>query len=138
MSTHIPDRATVVMACMKADTVDGVATALLKVPTGGRKINGGTAWFSDNHNDDKVKVFVTDEDNILGYGAGFVVAGYTDTGVPEDNQGWLIPYYAPFVQIERLVDFGNLPQNLYIKVVGITGDLRASTFRVNLHWGKPY
>lgn len=132
----IPDRATVQMACGKAATVAGVANILIKVPTGGRKINGGIAWFEAHNLDDRVQVLVTDEDNILGYGAGFVVAGYTDLSVPSGNQGWYIPRDSGEIKIERLIEFGSLTQNLYIKIIGITGDSRADTLRVNLHWGK--
>lgn len=132
----IPDRATVQMACIKAETVDGIAVAKLKVPSGGRKINGGLAWFEENGDDDRIQVFVTDEDNLLGQGSGFVVAGYTDSVVPTENQGWFIPKKAPYIEIQRLVDFGHLPANMYIKIIGIKSGGVAGVLRVNLHWGK--
>ena len=125
----IPDRATVAMACIKASTVNGVATAMLKVPSGGRKINGGIAWFENHHQDDKIMVYISLEN-------GTVISGYTDDGVPDDNKGWFIPSHTKEIKIERLVDFGTLPENLYIKIVGIAN--REDTLRVNLHWGKAY
>lgn len=132
----IPDRATVQMARMKVATVAGTSTCLVKIPALGRKINGGLAWFETPHFDDILKVFVTDEDNLLGAGAGTVIAGYTDLEVPADNQGWFLAKNAPYITIERLVEFGTLPGNMYLKIVGITGDARVDTLRVNLHWGK--
>lgn len=132
----IPDRATVQMARMKCDTVSGVATCKIKIPADARKINGGLAWFGNHHADDFIAVYITDEDNLLGYGAGFVVGGYTDAAVPEANRGWFIPTTAPYVSIERLVEFGTLPPNMWLKIVGTKGDGAADTLRINLHWGK--
>ncbi len=124
----IPDRATVKMACGKAATVDGIATIMIAVPVGKRKINGGLAWFENRHPDDKLQVFIA-------LANGTPISGYTDTDVPSENQGWFIPNHADYVEIERLVEFGTLPEGLYLKVVGIKGDLSSDTFRVNLHWG---
>lgn len=134
---EIPDRAIVQLARAKAATSSGVATILLKIPAAGRLIDGGRAWFETPHFDDFISVYVTDEDNLLGYGAGAVIGGYTDTDVPIDNRGTFIPKTAPYVELTRLVDFGHLPGNMYLKIVGTTGDLRADNLRVNLHWGKP-
>jgi len=137
MGEFIPDRATVQMACGKAATVSGTATILIKIPAATRKIAGGSAWFETPHFDEKVKIYVTDEDNLLGYGAGFTVGGYTDADVPADNQGLYIPKAQGFAEVQKLVDFATLPALMYLKIVGITGDNRSDTLRVNLAWGKP-
>lgn len=133
----IPDRATVQIACGKAATVTGVATILIKIPAPTRKISGGSAWFETQHFDDKVKIYVTDEDNLLGYGAGFVVGGYTDSDIPSENQGLYIPKIKGVAEVQKLTDFATLPALMYLKIVGVTGDTRADTLRVNLNWGKP-
>jgi hypothetical protein len=133
----IPDRATVQLARGKADTVSGTATVLIKVPTVGRKISGGLSWFGTPHPDDYLHVMISDEDNLLGYGAGATIASYTDTGVPSANQGWFIPP-SGFALVERLVEFGNVPGGLYVKIVGTKGDGSSDTLRVNLHWGQAY
>lgn len=138
MGDQIPDRATVQMAKAKVSTnvLTGIGTILIKIPSGGRKINGGIGWFASPGNDDSFEVYVTDEDNILGGGAGAIISGYTDTDLPEENRGWYCPIGAPYTAIERMVEFGTLPENLYLKIVAKKGVVGVDTFRANIHWGK--
>lgn len=129
---YIPRKATTKVAKFKVDTVSGTATALLKVPGNGRVIKGGSAWFSTPHADDYIKFYVTDEDNILGLGAGIVVGSYTDGEVPVANEGW---YMTNPLVIEAIVSTGFLEPNFYLKIVAVKGDGSADTLRGNIHWG---
>jgi hypothetical protein len=125
--------------------VDGLAECLLKIPgtpgtEEGRWISGGQAWFSgDHHYDDKVVgVYFTDEDNILGYGAGFVVGSYTDDEADEANRGWYIPKSPQMVKVEAIGGYGFGPSGLYIKIIGQKGGTAFTdvSLYVNLEWGR--
>lgn len=137
----IPDTGTLKMAKVKAATVNGVATLLIKVPgtfnpdRPARIIEGGKGWFEGSHHDDSAEVFITDEDNILQQGAGTPVGSYTDTGVPEANQGWFL--YKGELEVRALAGIGRLLGGLWVKIIAKTGDNRADTFRANIIWGDP-
>jgi hypothetical protein len=122
---------------------DSLATLLIKIPgtpgsTDGRWINGGIAWFDDQHKDDRVvSVSFTDEDNILGYGAGFVVGSYTDYNLDEPQQGWRIPNKRGVIEVEAIGGYGFAPSGFYLKIVGKKGgSLTTGTFYINIEWAK--
>jgi hypothetical protein len=137
----IPQRASLRLAKVKADTVSGVATALLKVPgtpgvDKGRLIQGGTAWFGIPTLSDQIEVHISDEDNILGQGAGTIIASYTDSDVPEANKGWFIPKSDLGIQVTAFAELAAIPAGFYLKIVGKKGDLNLSdTLFVNIKWG---
>lgn len=120
----------------KGDTVDGIATILIEVPEDGRFVSKGRIWFQNQHADDHFKVYVSDENNVLGYGAGTVVGSYTDDDMAEDNQGHYICTHQKWSLLEALQGLGDLPGMLFLKVVAVKGDLSADTARINLEWGK--
>lgn len=134
------------LACLSGtitDSSNGTIVATLKVPgtpgSGeGRYLSSGSAWFSPQSDDDRVTVFVTDEDNLLGYGAGTVVGTYTDTDVPAENSGWYIPAKMGFIKVEAFAGYGFVPAGMYIKVVGHKGGSApfTGTMYINLEWGK--
>ena len=142
MSINVmPERASVRMAKAKADTVSGVSTILIKVPgtpgtNDGRVISGGAGWFGNLHNDDHISIFITDEDNLKGTGAGAIVGTYTDLDCTDIQQGWFINSHKGFIDIHQLEMFGFLPAGFYVKIVATKGDLSADTFRINMKWGK--
>ena len=143
MGITIPSRTTLKMAKVKITTdTSGDGSALLKVPgtpggSGqGRWVQGGEGWFSNAHEDDHIDIQITDEDNILGAGAGAVISTYTDTDVPTANQGWWVPYDKKGVSIVAIEGTGFVPAGLYIKVIVKKGGAPLEdTFRCNIKWG---
>lgn len=130
------------LACIKADVDSGtkIATALLKVPgtpgtTDGRYVAGGEAWFDTQDSLDNIRVYITDVDNILGYGAGFVAKSYSDDELDPANQGWFIPAKFGHVSVEPIGGYGFIPAGLYFKIVG-TRVIGAGSLFLNLFWGK--
>lgn len=119
-----------------AATASGIATILIKIPEE-REIFGGEGCFLNQATGDNIKAFITDEDNILGYGAGFVVGAFQDTLVPSANQGYYMLGTKP-VEIRPLIgdDPSRLTANFYLKIVATKADLSADTFYVNIFWGK--
>ena len=120
----------------KASTASGIASVLFKIPDGGRYIDGGEAWFGSHHADDKAEIYITDEDNLLGYGAGVVVGSYTDDAVTGYQQsGW---FFGPdgLLKCNALAGFGVPPAGFYLKVTGTKGDLSSDTLYVNIRWGQ--
>lgn len=125
------------------DTETGLATILIRVPgtpggADGRWMSGGIAFFSSHNTGDKVlSVRFTDEDNLLGAGAGYVVGSYTDDEADEANQGWVISPRA-WVEAEAIGGYGFAPSGFYIKVVGKKAPGNYSgKFFMNIEWGKP-
>ena len=126
------------MACGKIQAdVTGLAVLDIKVPgtpggTDGRYVQGGSAWFDVYHKDDKFKVFVVDNDNLLGYGAGTVIGSYTDDG---PNAGF---YAEPDgrVQVATLGFFGFIPSGMYLRMEGQCGDGVQDSLYMNIVWGK--
>jgi hypothetical protein len=132
--SFLPPKVQLKMSRAKVDTVSGIATILLKIPPGNRMVRGGACWFTNHHADDFVEVYVSDEDNLLGAGAGFIVNGYTEIALAGDNKG---NYFEPDgkAHVEPISELGNLPTGLYLKIVATKGDLGADTLRVNINWG---
>lgn len=121
---------------------DSTATILMQIPgtpgtTDGRWISSGVAFFDTITAGDLIQsVRFTDEDNILGQGAGYVVGSYTDDDAPSDNQGWAIPPNG-WIKCEAIGGYGFAPAGFYIKIVGKKANGATSgTFYVNLEWGK--
>ena len=142
MSINVrPEVASMRMARMEADTVNGVATLKVKVPgTPGdlesRILSGGAGWFDNPQPGDYIIVHMVDDDNIMGQGVGAVVGTYTDDEVPADNQGWFINHHKKYIDIHQIAMFGVIPAGLYLRVMAYTADNRADKFRASIKWGK--
>jgi hypothetical protein len=119
---------------------DGIATILIKVPGAygidNRYISYGIGWFDTKHPDDRAKVFIIDHDNIFGFGVDYIVGTYTDIDVPEQQQGWRIPYHTGIIEVAALGGYGKVPAGLYLKIIGIKGGgITTGRFYVNISWG---
>jgi hypothetical protein len=137
--TYIQETATEVSlksgSAKSTSDANGLATILMKIP-GTRYVKSGQMWFSGTlHPDDSFKVLITDEDNILGYGAGAIVGGYIDTQLPADNQKTYINIHKKYAELESISGVGKLVANLYIKIIAQTGDNRVDTFYATVAWG---
>lgn len=123
----------------KATVSSQVATVLMKIPgtagTDYRYLKGAFGWFENYHADDYIKAYLTDEDNILGYGAGTVIREFTDTEAADANEGWFAPP-DKVIEIMGIETVMEILSGLYVKVVAYKGDTTADTFRVNMYWGK--
>jgi hypothetical protein len=125
------------------DTTTGVATILIQIPgtpgSGeGRWISEGVAFFSEPHVGDMITgLYFTDEDDILGAGAGTVVGSYTDDDVDSANKGWYVLPIRGFVEAEAIGGYGFAPAGFYIKIVGkkASGHYSGKMF-INFTWGK--
>ena len=132
------------LASAQADVdVNSLATILIKIPGtpnsgAGRWIDGGIAWFDDQHKDDRIlSVEFTDEDNLLGNGAGTVVGTYTDTELDAAQQGWRIPNKKGMIEVIAMGGYGFAPAGFYIKITGKKGgSLTTGTIYMNIMWGK--
>lgn len=140
---NIPDTTTLLMVRAKVTTDGtGAATILLKVPgtiglVGARKMDGGLGWFNTPHADDTFMISHTDEDNILGYGAGFQIGTYADQDVMMANRGWYIPFHKKYAEIHKMSEVhGDLIGGCYLKVTLQKGDNSVDVFRTNIEWGK--
>ena len=120
----------------------GTAEAVLKVPgTVGNKertIEGGIGCFQNQEAGDYLKIDLRDDDNLLGYGAGFVLDAFHDTGVASVNQGW---YFlgSSTLSLSPIVsdDPTELPSGMYLHITGQKANIATSdTLYINLHWGK--
>lgn len=145
--TYVPEKATLKIArCKQSENADGVYTATIKIPgtvtkpaksIDGRVISGGRAWFEAPHKDDRVEIHITDEDNIMGAGAGYVVGSYTDNEMVAECRGWWICEHIKYLDIRELVSTGFVDSGFYLKVIATAGDARTTdTFRLNIKWGK--
>lgn len=126
-------------------SVDGtsVAEVIILVPGNpangdGRWIDAGTSWFDAIHEDDRItNVEVVDIDNILGYGAGFVVKTYHDDEVAASSAGWYIPKHTGVSKVEALGGYGFIPAGLYLRVKGLKGGgATTGSLYLNIKWGK--
>ena len=136
----IPEKGTLRTAKVKVQTdTNGDATVLLKVPgeigVESRVIKGGNGWFDTHHADDFIKIFISDEDDILGGGAGVIVSSYTDDDIPPANQGWYVPP-SGYGDMSAIADMGSLLGGLYLKIVVKKGDNTQEWFRANIKWGS--
>lgn len=103
----------------------------------GRTISGGWGYFASQADGDYCYAEVRDDDNLLGYGAGFVIDTFHDKDVPTANQGWYFPRQE-VLELRPLVtdDPSNLPCGMYLHIIAQKAIVGADTFYVNLHWGK--
>jgi hypothetical protein len=123
----------------EADTDgSGLADVIIKVPTAGRAIEGGSAWFENHEPGDWVSASLKDDDNILGYGAGFVVDSFDDTDLAAGQQGWYFMGSQPIVLNPIVTDDpSDIPGNFYLHVCGHKKNVAtADTLYVNIHWGR--
>jgi hypothetical protein len=99
-----------------------------------RFVSGGMAWVHPYSSTARVRVFITDEDNILGYGSGAIIASYTDTEQPESKRCW---YFPPIghVEAETLGGYGDIPAGLYL-LIEFEDDAGGGVAYCNLEWGK--
>lgn len=139
MSELIPARGQLKTARSKVQTdINGDGIILLKIPGNAgsysRLIKGGVGWFDSHHADDNVCMAITDEDNILGGGAGVEVASYYDDEVPAANRGWYIPPSGS-LEIHAITDIAELLAGLYLKITVKKGDNSQDWFRCNINWG---
>lgn len=123
---------------------DSKWTVLIKVPGtpggtdpgDGRWISGGIAFFDTHEPGDRVcSIHFTDEDNLLGGGAGTVIGSYTDDEADEPNQGWLIPPRG-HVEAEAIGGYGFAPSGFYLRIVATRASSTTGTFCVDVEWGK--
>ena len=140
MSIIIKEQAILRMARFKVATVTGVSELLVKIPGtagsgDGRYVEGGRGWFETHNLDDCFTVCITDEDNIMGYGAGVMVGSYTEQEIATINEGWYIPVGSKEVIVNAMAGMGWIPSGLYLKITATKGDLSADNFRMNLNWG---
>jgi len=124
------------------DSETGLATVLIKIPGtpnsgDGRWISCGIGFFDVHTPGDKVLgVYFTDEDNLLGYGAGTVIGSYTDDDAAEENRGWAVPP-SGWLKAEAVGGYGFGPSGFYIKVIGKkAGESPSGKFYINMEWGK--
>ena len=139
----IPERSKLVMAKIKITTDgSGYGSTTIKVPgipgkSGERIISGGDGWFESQHPDDTVKVSLTDEDNLLGSGSGYMIGSFYDTEVGSGNQGWYVPAPWKVVQLSAIANLTHLTGGMYLKIEVQKGDNTVDTFRANIRWGEP-
>jgi hypothetical protein len=128
-------------------TVSGVADATIKIPgtfaldingtpVNTRTISGGWGYFANQQDGDWVTAEVRDDDNILGYGAGFVLDTFHDKDLPSANQGWFFPKQE-VLELRPLIsdDPTDIPAGMYLHILATKADLSSDTFYVNVHWG---
>lgn len=104
----------------------------------GRTISGGWGYFANQADGDYVYAEVRDDDNLLGYGAGFVLDRFHDNDVPAANQGWFFPRQQ-VLELRPLVsdDPTDMPSGMYLHIIAQKANIATSdTFYVNVHWGK--
>lgn len=126
---------------------DGQAEITVRVPgvfdgidpdvSSGRFIEGGEAFFDSAEIGDVVsKIEVKDNQNILGYGAGFVIATYHDKDVDEANQGWYIPKIKGYIEINAMAMFGFIPAGMDLVMTATRLDTNSTgIFFTNIKWG---
>lgn len=106
-------------------------------PCDGRYIDAGEGWFYPGADGDRVTaITVTDNDNLLGAGAGTVLGTYHDAQVDADNQGWVLHTVYP-TEISTLGWYGFIPAGMYMNIT-VKRSATASgngNFYCNLKWG---
>jgi len=89
-----------------------------------RYITGVQIILINNHKDDKVHFEIVDVDNVLGYGAGFVIDRF--------GEDW---YFATDTQDQHpiIIPFpSKLPANLYIRVIYVSAGTTDVDVKINL------
>jgi len=85
-------------------------------------------------------VQLTDEDNLLTYGAGTVLASYEDAEADAGQIGWFFEPDANntgFIEIEPIGGYALLPEGFYLKIVAKKEAASTATkVFVNVWWGK--
>jgi len=106
-------------------------------PANGRYIDEGEAWFYPGADGDAVTgITITDNDNLLGMGAGTVIGTYSDIQVPTANQGWALHPVFP-TEVSTLGWYGFIPSGMYLNI-SIQRSATATVngnFYCNLKWG---
>jgi len=146
----IPQSVKLMLARGEANTDgSGTANVIIKVPgtfsvdakgnlASERTVEGGFGLFKNQEPGDYLKIELKDDDNLLGYGAGFVLETFHDTDVAASNQGW---YFmgSEVMEIHPIVsdDPTDLPCGMYLHMTGQKANIATSdTLYINLHWGK--
>jgi hypothetical protein len=110
------------IARSSADIVAGAANISFKLP-GNAGVDtiflAGGCGMSDafKHGDAVTAISVVDHDNLMGQGAGFVLATYHHAGVPEANRGWYMwpsSQVGGEIEIESLGFYGQIFAGLYL------------------------
>ena len=116
------------MARVKADTVSGIATLSLVVPSD-RYISGGSGWFDTHTVGDIVRI----EIHHPTYG---MVDSFNDESVATENKGWFIPPIGK-IDIGTIItdDPAFLPAGLTLKITA-TKFSGEGTFFANILWGQ--
>ena len=136
--TVIIDSIATKLARIEVPTVNGVATAKIKIPSEGRTITGGAGMFLAQNPRDFVTMYLADDDDVLNNGAGVIVKTYSDLGVPSGNQGkFFLSSTVPF-QIKGAIEneTSDLPGDFWLYIVATKYLLAADVFLVNLDWGS--
>lgn len=132
------------LICTKGQTdATGLVTISIKVPGiyangDGRYVEKGIAFFGTKREGDKVvKVQVVDKDNVLGYGANFVVKTWHDEEAPSSDQGWYINSQVGYSEVDSFGGYGFIPAQLYLEVQAQSAaQVAGENFYLNLKWGK--
>lgn len=104
-------------------------------PAVGRLMFRGDMWVGTATGGDRAYVQVTDEDNILGAGAGLVVGDYRDTDMDAANQGHYLKNGE--VSLGGIAGYGPAVGGLYLKTTLVVPAARNDTIYANVHWLKP-
>lgn len=106
-------------------------------PADGRYIDEGEAWFYPGADGDRVtSIVLSDNDNLLGAGAGYVLGTYHDAQVSANNQGWILHPVFP-TEVSTLGWYGFIPAGMYmtITVKRAASASANGNFYCNLKWG---
>lgn len=129
---------------------DGSVVVSIKVPgvfsglgagPNGRFVDAGVAWFDTHDKGDRVmEISIVDVDGtVLGAGAGYVAQTYHDSEADLTQQGWRIPQFPGWIEVETIGGYGFIPSGLTLQIKaqkGITPVEAGEMFNVNISWGK--
>lgn len=106
----------------------------------GRYVDGGVAFTNIMGFGDKVKeINIIDIDNILGYGADFIIQTYHEINLLDSNKGWYFwpsPQAGGEIEISSMGYYGFIPSGLYIQIKFIKTELsQATCVYCNVSWG---
>lgn len=123
--------------------VSNVATIKIKCPgtpgVTGRYLIDGYCFTDAFYFGDRIsKVQVTDEDDLLGGGAGTVLKTYHDADLPTANQGWMLwaePSGTGGCDLDNAGGFADFPAGMYL-YVEITKEALSTATKagVNIFW----